>query len=73
MAREGDIRAMQVLSENVAGNDALVNVRAQKGDGKTKEDGYSFRRVENGWQLVVPGKAVEKYGKKLTEPEKKKA
>ena len=72
MARDGDIRAMQVLDENVAGQDALVNVRAQKGDGKTKEDGYVFRRVGDGWQLVVPGKAVDKYGKKLTEPDKKK-
>ena len=71
MARDADIRAMQVLSENQANNDALVNVRLQKGDGKTKDEGYSFRRDGDGWRMVIPGKAVEKYGKKLSEPAKK--
>jgi hypothetical protein len=72
MAREGDIRAMQVLGENVAGGDALVNVRAQKSDGKTKEEGYPFRQVNDGWRYVVTAKAADKYGKQLTEAEKKK-
>mgnify|MGYP001570303026 CR=1 FL=1 len=71
MAREGDIRAMQVLVENKQGDDALVNLRAQKDDGKTKEEGYQFRRANDGWQMVVPGKLVDKFGKKLTEPPKK--
>jgi hypothetical protein len=72
MAREGDARAMQVLTENISGNDALVNVRAQRGDGKTKEDGYVFRRSPDGWRLVVPAKSVDKFGNKLTKPDKKK-
>lgn len=71
MARDADIRAMQVLSENQANDDALVNVRVQKGDGKTKDEGYAFRRDGDGWRMVIPGKAVDKYGKKLTEPPKK--
>lgn len=71
MARDSDIRAMQVLSENQANNDALVMMRVQKGDGKTKDEGYSFRRDGDGWRLVIPGKAVDKYGKKLSDPPKK--
>lgn len=71
LAREGDARAMQILGESTAGDDALVNLRLQKDDGKTKEEGYQFRRTGDGWRLVVPGKAVDKFGKKLTEPPKK--
>ncbi len=71
MARDADIRAMQVLSESRNENEALVNVRVQKGDGKTKDEGYAFRQVGDAWRLVIPGKAVDKYGKKLTEPPKK--
>jgi thioredoxin-like negative regulator of GroEL len=71
MARDADIRAMQVLSESQVNNDALVMLRLQKGDGKTKDEGYVFRREGDGWRLVIPGKAVEKYGKKLTDPPKK--
>lgn len=72
LAREGDARAMQILGESTAGNDALVNMRLQKDDGKTKEEGYQFRRTSDGWRLVVPAKAVDKFGKKLTEDPKKK-
>lgn len=71
MARDADIRAMQVLSESQANNDALVMLRLQKGDGKTKDEGHAFRREGDGWRLVIPGKAVEKNGKKLTDPPKK--
>jgi hypothetical protein len=71
LARETDARAMQVLGANLAGDDALVNLRLQKYDGKTKDEGYQFRRSGDGWRLVVPGKAVDKLGKKLSEPPKK--
>ena len=70
MAREGDVQAMQILGENRAASDALVNLRTQKGDGKTKEEGLQFKQTTDGWKLVVTGKAVDKYGKKLTEPPK---
>ena len=70
MAREGDNQGMQVLGENHAGDEALVNLRLQKGDGKTKEEGLPFRRTSDGWKLVVNGKAVDKFGKKLAEPPK---
>ena len=71
LVRETDARAMQVLGANTAGDDALVSLRLQKDDGKTKDEGYQFRRTTDGWRLVVPGKAVDKLGKKLTEPPKK--
>lgn len=71
LARDVDARAMQILGENKAGDDALVNLRLQKDDGKTKDEGYQFRRTSDGWRLVIPGKAVDKFGKKLTNPPKK--
>ena len=71
LARDTDARAMQVLGANTAGDDALVSLRLQKDDGKTKEEGYQFRRTSDGWRLLVPGKAVDKMGKKLTDPPKK--
>lgn len=71
LARDTDARAMQVLGANTAGDDALVSLRLQKDDGKTKDEGYQFRRTSDGWRLVVPGKAVDKMGKKLTDPPKK--
>lgn len=71
LARDTDARAMQVLGANTAGDDALVSLRLQKDDGKTKDEGYQFRRTGDGWRLVVPGKAVDKMGKKLTDPPKK--
>jgi hypothetical protein len=71
LARDTDARAMQVLGANTAGDDALVSLRLQKDDGKTKDEGYQFRRTTDGWRLVVPGKAVDKLGKKLADPPKK--
>lgn len=71
MAGEGDNQGMQVLAESRAGNEALVNLRVQKSDGKTKEEGVPFRQTSDGWKLVVTGKAVDKFGKKLAEPSKK--
>lgn len=71
LARDTDARAMQVMGANTAGDDALVSLRLQKDDGKTKDEGYQFRRTSDGWRLVVPGKAVEKMGKKLADPPKK--
>lgn len=71
LARDTDARAMQVLGENKLGEDRLVNLRLLKDDGKTKDEGYQFRRTSDGWRLVVPAKMVDKFGKKLTEPPKK--
>jgi hypothetical protein len=72
LAREIDVKALQILGENQAGDDALVNLRMQKDDGKTKEEGYPFKRTSDGWRLVIPAKAVDKFGKKLSDPGKKK-
>lgn len=71
LARESDIRAMQVLGENSSGDDALVNLRMLKDDGKTKDEGMQFRRSADGWRANVTGKVVDKMGKKLTDPPKK--
>jgi len=72
LARDIDVKALQILGENQAGDDALVNLRMQKDDGKTKEEGYQFKRTSDGWRLVIPAKAVDKFGKKLSDPGKKK-
>lgn len=71
LARETDIQAMQVLGESTAGDDALVNMRLMKQDGKTKEEGMQFRRTSDGWRMNVTGKAMDKMGKKLTDLPKK--
>lgn len=71
LARDTDARAMQVLGASIAGSEALVSLRLQKDDGKTKEEGYQFRKTDDGWRLVLPTKAVEKMSKKLSEPPKK--
>jgi hypothetical protein len=73
LARETDIRAMQVLGESSAGDDAVVNMRLLKDDGKTKDEGLQFRRSADGWRMNVTGKVVDKMGKKLSEPPKKDA
>lgn len=71
LARDTDARAMQVLGASISGSEALVNLRLQKDDGKTKEEGYQFRNTGDGWRLVLPAKAVEKMSKKLSDPPKK--
>ena len=71
LARESDIRAMQVLGENSSGDEALVNLRMLKDDGKTKDEGLQFRRSSDGWRMNVTGKVVDKMGKKLTDQPKK--
>jgi len=71
LARESDIRAMQVLGENTSGEEALVNLRMLKDDGKTKDEGLQFRRSSDGWRMNVTGKVVDKMGKKLTDQPKK--
>lgn len=60
-----EIGAMQVLTENVRGDDALVRIRLQNAEGKTKEEGFPMRRAADGWRLIVPDKAVEKYARTL--------
>ncbi|MBM3853754.1 MAG: hypothetical protein FJ399_11450 [Verrucomicrobia bacterium] len=73
LARETDIRAMQVIGENTAGDEALVNLRLLKDDGKTKDEGMQFRRSPDGWRANITGKVVDKMGKKLSDPGKKDA
>ena len=71
LARETDIRGLQVLGESQAGSEALVNLRLLKDDGKTKDEGLQFRQTPDGWRMTVTGKVVDKMGKKLTDPPKK--
>jgi hypothetical protein len=71
LARESDIRAMQVLGESSSGDDAVVNLRTLKEDGKTKDEGLQFRRSSDGWRMNVTGKAMDKMGKKLSDQPKK--
>jgi hypothetical protein len=44
---------------------------ASAGTIAVSKEGYQFRRTSDGWRLVVPGKAVDKLGKKLSDPPKK--
>ena len=60
-----------MLGENSAGDDALVNLRLLKEDGKTKDEGMPFRRTSDDWRANITGKVVDKMGRKLSEPPKK--
>ena len=65
MAKDaGSLAGMQILGQREDGADNVV-VRVRIGDdqGKTKDDKFEMRRSSDGWRLLVPDKAVEKYAR----------
>lgn len=53
-------------------NDAMLRVRMQSSDGKEKDDRLQFRRVADGWRMVISQKALENLGKTIKAPVSKK-
>jgi hypothetical protein len=57
---------MQVLGQKeVAPDNVGVRIRFGSADGKTKDDSLLMRRVNDGWRLVMPDTAVEKFARQL--------
>ncbi len=65
MAKDaGSLAGMQLLGKKEDGaNDVTVRVRIGDDQGKTKDDKFEMRRARDGWRLLVPDKAVEKYAR----------
>jgi len=63
----GSLAGMQILGKREDGaNDAVVRVRVSDDQGKTKDDKFEMRRSPDGWSLLVPDKAVEKYARQVS-------
>lgn len=61
------LSGMQVLGQKeVAPDNVGVRVRFGSADGKTKDDNLLMRRGNDGWQMVVPDNAVEKFARQLS-------
>lgn len=67
MAKDaGSLAGMQILGKKENGaNDVQVRVRIGDDQGKTEDDKFGMRRVSDGWSLLVPDKAVEKYARQV--------
>jgi hypothetical protein len=60
------LSGMQVLGKKeVAPDNVGVRVRFGSVDGKTKDDNLLMRRGNDGWQMVLPDNAVEKFARQL--------
>lgn len=61
------LTGMQILGQKeVAPDNVGVRVRFASSDGKTKDDNFLMRRSTDGWRLVLPDNAVEKFAKQLS-------
>jgi hypothetical protein len=60
------LTGMQVLGQKeIAPDNVGVRVRFGSVDGKTKDDNLLMRRSNDGWRMVVPDNAVEKFARQL--------
>ena len=61
------LSGMQVLGQKeIAPDNVGVRVRFGSVDGKTKDDSLLMRRVGDGWRMVMPDTAVEKFARQLS-------
>ena len=61
------LSGMQVIGQKEVSPDNVgVRVRFGSTDGLTKDDNLLMRRVSDGWRMVVPDAAVEKFARKLS-------
>lgn len=60
------LSGMQVLGQKeIAPDNVGVRVRFGALDGKTKDDNLVMRRSTDGWRMVIPDNAVEKFARQL--------
>ncbi|MCX6956474.1 MAG: hypothetical protein NTV51_30445 [Verrucomicrobia bacterium] len=60
------VSGMQILGQKeVTPDDVGMRVRIGAENGKTKDDTFFLHRSGNGWQLLLPDQAVEKFAKQL--------
>ena len=60
------LSGMQVLGQKqLTADDVGMRVRVGGEDGKTKDDTFFLHRAADGWRLMVPDQAVEKFAKQL--------
>jgi hypothetical protein len=61
------LNGMQVLGQKeVAADNVAVRLRFANTEGKTKDDNFLMRRTSDGWRLVLPDVAVEKFARQLS-------
>jgi hypothetical protein len=61
------LTGMQVLGQKeIAPDNVGVRVRFGSTDGKVKDDNLLMRRVDDGWRMVLPDAAVEKFARQLS-------
>jgi hypothetical protein len=61
------LSGMQVIGQKEISPDNVgVRVRFASTDGNTKDDNILMRRVSDGWRMVLPDTAVEKFARQLS-------
>ena len=67
VARDAEtLSGMQVLGQKELGPDDVgVRIRVASNEGKTKDDTFLMHRTPDGWKLVLPDNAVEKFARQL--------
>jgi hypothetical protein len=60
------LSGLQVLGQSeIAPDNVAVRLRLGSTDGKTKDDKLLMRRTGDGWRMVIPDNAVEKFARQL--------
>lgn len=60
------VTGMQVLGrQEISPDNVGVRLRVAGSDGRTKDDTFLMHRSADGWKLVLPDKAVEKFARQL--------
>lgn len=61
------LSGMQVLGQKeIAADNVAVRLRFANNDGQTKDDNFLMRRGSDGWRMVLPDSAVEKFARQLS-------
>lgn len=61
------LSGMQVIGQKqITDDDVGVRVRIAGNEGKTKDDTFFMHRTSDGWKMLLPDAAVEKFAKQLS-------
>lgn len=61
------VSGMQILGQKELGPDDVgVRVRVGSNEGKTKDDTFLLHRTTDGWKMMLPDSAVEKFARQLS-------